>query len=268
MVDPYAELLDHLRAEHAALDEVMAPLPAKAWEALTPAEGWAVRDQIWHLAYFDGQARRSIEDPDGFNAALAEIVADPTGWERGIVDEGRRRSAAELLAGWRNGRAALLDALADLDPKDRLAWYGPSMSAMSFATARLMETWAHGQDVVDGLSAAGRPSERAATGRLRHIADLGVRTRRFSYAVRGLEAPRADVHVSLDAPGGDRWEWGEPDCPERVSGSALDFCLLVTQRRNIADTGLAVVGPLAAEWMAIAQCFAGGPGPGRPPSSS
>ena len=30
-------------------------------------------------------------------------------------------------------------------------WYGPSMSARSFVTARLMETWAHGMDVADAL---------------------------------------------------------------------------------------------------------------------
>ena len=161
MVDAYAELLVDLTDEQQALDDVVAAIATDDWEVPTPAEGWAVRDQIWHLTYFDGQALRSATDPDGFTAGLADLMADPVGWEAQIVAEGRRPSAGDLLAAWRNGRSALHRALVDLDPKARMPWYGPPMSAMSFATARLMETWAHGQDVVDGLAAADRPSSRA-----------------------------------------------------------------------------------------------------------
>jgi uncharacterized protein (TIGR03084 family) len=268
MVDAYAEVLVDLADEQQALDDVVAAVAADDWEVPTPAEGWAVRDQIWHLTYFDGQALRSATDPDGFTAGLAELMADPVGWEAQIVAEGRRPSAGDLLAAWRDGRSALQRGLLDLDPKARLPWYGPPMSAMSFATARLMETWAHGQDVVDGLAAADRPSERAPTDRLRHVAHLGVRTRGFSYAVHGREAPDGDVRVELTAPSGVAWSWGDPSSDDRVSGSAVDFCLVVTQRRHIADTDLVITGPLATEWMEIAQCFAGGPGTGRPRSSS
>lgn len=267
MTDPYPALLADLGAEHGALDDVVAPLPADAWDAPTPATGWSIRDQVWHLTYFDGQARRAVVDPEGFSAALQEIVTDPAGWEKAIVDEGRQSDARDLLDRWRGGRAALLDSVAALDPKARPPWYGPPMSAMSFVTARLMETWAHGQDVVDGLTAAGRPVARPASARLRHIADLGVRTRGFSYAVRGREAPAGEVWVSLEAPTGEQWTWGDDASPDRVSGPAQDFCLVVTQRRHLTDTRLAIEGPLAQEWMEIAQCFAGAPGPGRPPSA-
>jgi uncharacterized protein (TIGR03084 family) len=128
------------------------------------------------------------------------------------------------------------------------------MSPASFATARLMEYWAHGQDVADAVGVTRTPTDR-----LRNICHLGVRTRGFSYAVRGKTAPDADVFVSLTGPNGDTWTWGEPTSTDRVEGTALDFCLVVTQRRLVNDTGLTVRGPAATEWMAIAQAFAGGP---------
>ncbi len=136
------------------------------------------------------------------------------------------------------------------------------MAARSFITARLMETWAHGQDVADALGIDRRPSAR-----LRHVAHLGVRARPFSYAVNGLTMPDADVAVRLIGPDGEPWQWGPSDAnpPNMVSGSALDFCLVVTQRRHLADTTLTIAGDAAVEWMAIAQAFAGGPGAGRLP---
>jgi uncharacterized protein (TIGR03084 family) len=135
------------------------------------------------------------------------------------------------------------------------------MAARSFATARLMETWAHGQDVADALGVRREPTDR-----LRHVAHIGVRARPFSYAVRGLDVPAGEVYVALDPPsGGEPWTWNDPTAPDRISGPALDFCLVVTQRRHPADTSLVVDGPLAAEWIAIAQAFAGPPGEGRRP---
>jgi len=125
---------------------------------------------------------------------------------------------------------------------------------MSFGTARLMETWAHGQDIADALGV-----RRTPTDRLRHIAHLGVVTRGFSYTVRGREPSQAPVYVALTAPSGGEWTWGEASAADRVSGPALDFCLLVTQRRMLDELDLTVIGDAAAEWMAIAQAFAGGP---------
>lgn len=260
--DDLRDLCADLAAEHDALDALVAPLDDAGWDTPTPSEGWAVRDQIGHLNYFDETATQSIVDPDAFNAGLALLFEDPQAFLADTERRGRTLPADELLATWRAGRAALLAAAAPLDPKARLSWYGPPMSARSFITARLMETWAHGQDVVDALGA-----EREATDRLRHVAHIGVVTRGFSYAVREREAPPGDVRVELTSPGGDLWTWGDEGAADRVSGPALDFCLVVTQRRNIADTSLVADGPLAAEWMAIAQCFAGGPTLGPAPSS-
>lgn len=238
----------------------MAPLDAAQWETPTPAEGWAVRDQVGHLAYFDGEARRAIVDPEGFTAGLAEIVADPEGWMARAVEQGRRRSPAEVLEWWRAERAALLEAASGVEPKARIAWYGPPMGALSFLSARLMETWIHGQDVVDALGV-----EREPAARLRHVAHIAVRARAFNYAQHGKALPETEVRVELRGPDGSPWAWGPEDAPDRVSGDALDFCLVATQRRHLLDTDLVVEGPLAVEWMGIAQAFAGPPGPGRKP---
>ncbi|HET6793120.1 MAG TPA: TIGR03084 family metal-binding protein [Acidimicrobiales bacterium] len=249
-----------LAAEHADLDELVAGLDEAGWDTVTPAEGWAVRDQISHLAFFDGTATLSATDPEAFAASLSEVASDGDAYMRRHLDRGRSMSGAELLGWWRTGRAELLAALAPLDPAARLAWYGPPMSALSFATARLMETWAHGQDVADGLGRQRRPTDR-----LRHVCHIGVRAMPFSYTVRGLAVPEEGVLVELEAPSGEVWTWGPDDAADRVRGSALDFALVVTQRRHRADTGLVAEGPVADEWLSIAQAFAGPPGPGRQP---
>ena len=155
-------------------------------------------------------------------------------------------------------RSRFIEAAAGLDPATRVAWYGPSMSVASFVTARLMETWCHGQDVRD---AVGLPP--AAGPRLRHIAHLGVRTHANSYLANCREVPAGVPRVELTAPDGSLWSWGEPGVTDRIAGSALDFCLVVTQRRHRADTDLVITGPLAEEWMSLAQAFAGPPGDGR-----
>ena len=248
-------LLDDLRAEQADLRRIVegADLTTP-----TPAEGWDVRDAISHLAGTDVEATLSATDPDAFVAKLPSVGADIDGFLTAQLTERRHLSQQELIAAWQQGFDAMLDAFAQLDPAVKVPWYGPPMSPASFATARLMEYWAHGQDVVDALGATREP-----TARLRHICHLGVRTRGFSYVNRGLQPPTGDVRVELVAPDGETWTYGDADATDRVTGTALDFCLLVTQRRHRDDTALVAEGPLADEWLGIAQCFAGPPGGGR-----
>jgi uncharacterized protein (TIGR03084 family) len=175
------------------------------------------------------------------------------------TDRGRALRPAEILDWWRRARSSMLRAFDGMDPSERLSWFGPPMSPASFVTARLMETWAHGQDIVDALGIV-----RPPTSRLRHVAYIGVRARRNSYAARGMEMPEEEVRVELNGPDGARWRWNE-DAHDGVTGDALDFCLVVTQRRHPDDTDLVIEGPLAREWMSIAQAFAGPPGSGRAP---
>jgi len=244
-----------LTAEQQALDAVVAGLTTEQWAIPTPSERWTVADQIAHLAYFDDAARLAIVDPPAFVAHRAELLTtfgDPEAAEAMTLGAFRAMSPEQLREVWRRGHAALTDAARTVAPDARIEWYGPSMSLRSFLTARLMETWAHGQDVVDVVSAP-----RPATDRLRHVCQLGVITRGWTYRNRGLDVPTTDVGVVLTAPSGDVWSWGPDDGDDRVTGPAEDFCLVVTQRRHVDDTRLVTRGRLAREWMELAQAFAG-----------
>lgn len=252
------DLVEDMTAEAAALDDLVSGLGDDRWRTATPAEGWTIADQIGHLAWTDHAATVSATDPDRFAVLLAEGVADPANF----IDDAARDAAArpDLLEYWRRTRSELAQALLAVPDGTKLTWFGPPMSAASMATARIMENWAHGQDVADALGVTVDPTDR-----LKAVAHIGTRTRDFAYILRGKTPPADPFRIDLVAPSGEEWVWGPEDASNRVSGSALDFCLLVTQRRAPEDLGLTVVGDDAAEWVRIAQCFAGAPGPGRPP---
>ena len=252
-----------LVAETAWLDEILGALLPAQWRLRTPAPGWTIADQVSHLAYFDEATLLSIRDPDLFRRDAEALTGRGGDFPDQIAAEYRHLAGAALLRWFRAARQALLRGYASTDPATRLPWYGLDMGLASSVTARLMETWAHGQDIADTLGI-----QRPATSRLRHVAHLGVRSLAYSYAVNGLPQPDAPIRVELAAPGGGRWTWGPEDAADRVTGTALDFCLVVTQRRHRTDTGLVITGQTAGQWMAIAQAFAGGAGRGRPPLSA
>ncbi|MFZ2176705.1 MAG: TIGR03084 family metal-binding protein [Rhodococcus sp. (in: high G+C Gram-positive bacteria)] len=253
-------LLDDLAAETADLDAILAPLTDEQWRLATPAQGWSIADQVSHLAHFDEAALLAATDPDRFRREAAELVKGGFDFPDRVAAAHRHREGSDLLAWFRTARHDMLTGFAEVDPEVRLPWYGPDMAPASSLTARLMETWAHGQDVVDALGV-----QRPATPRLKHIAHLGTRTFGFVFGLHGRPVPETPVRVELDAPDGSTWQWGPDDAVDRVTGPALDFCLLVTQRRHRVDLALTAVGETATEWLTIAQAFAGAPGPGRPP---
>ena len=261
--DSMDPICDDLEAEHAELDRLVADLDEAGWDLPTPAAGWAVRDQISHLAFFDEAGRTAATDPDRFRAqakAMLDALTDDPDATDVSVQRGRASTGAELLAWWRQARSDVVRVFRTLDPRARLPWYGPDMGARSFATARLMETWAHGQDVADALG-VGRP----ATARLRHVAHIGIGARPFAYAINRMDLPESGIRIELEAPDGGTWTWGDEGASDRITGPALDFCLLVTQRRHFDDVDLVVEGEAAREWAGIAQSFAGPPGSGRQP---
>lgn len=252
-------LVDDLVAESAALDAVLGGLRPAQWSLDTPAASWTVGDHVSHLAYFDETTLQSLVDPERFRLDAEALTAGGDGFSDRVAAAYHDRPAAELLNWFRDARAALVHAYRAVDPGRRLPWYGPDMKPASSVSARLMETWAHGQDIVDTIGA-----DRVATGRLRHVADLGIRAMLYSYAVNHLLPPTEPITVELNAPEGGRWSWGSADAVNRVSGDALDFCLVVTQRRHPDDTALVVTGAVAQQWISVAQAFAGPAGPGRP----
>lgn len=259
--EPVIEIIGDLTAEQVDLDTIVSNIDEPSWRIQTPSVGWDISDQIGHLTFFDERATMAITDRQAFATELSEALLDIDTYMDGHLAAARTSAPNDLLTMWRTARIKLASALGTLGPADRVPWYGPDMSARSFTTARLMEVWAHGQDIADALGVVREP-----TSRLRHIAHLGVRTMGWSFSVNGLETPPESVFVGLSSPDGDTWSWGDAAAHDSVSGSAEDFCLVVTQRRNLADTDLNIVGETASRWMQIAQAFAGPPGDGRPPT--
>jgi uncharacterized protein (TIGR03084 family) len=256
------ELRRDLVAEQASLDDVVANLTAEQWSCPTASPGWSVFDQIAHLAYFDDRASLALSDPERFRQGLDEMLGRMAASES--IDEItlgalRSLSSRDLVTLWRENRRQLNSGADTLTDQTRIAWYGPSMGAKSFLTARLMETWAHGVDVVDALEVTREPTDR-----LRHVAQLGFITRQWSYSVRDETMPTGAVRLELTGPRGDEWRWGPDDAEDAIEGSAEEFCLVVTQRRHPSDTSLSA-GHLGTHWLQRAQAFAGSPSDGPPP---
>ena len=252
-----------LRAEYDELATLSGSLSVQQWQLHSDFYGWTPWDEIAHLCYFDQTSLRSITDTQAFmRDALVLNGQIARGEEISAIARAAyaHLDGPALLAHWRHCYASLVDALARVDAKARLSWYGPQMSARSFAAARLMEAWAHGQDVWDLLR-----RRRAATARLKHIAHMGVMTFGWSFVNRGIAVPAVVPSVKLAAPDGGTWTWGDPSESDYVRGTAEDFCLLVTQRRHLDDTGLQYSAGAVQQWLSMAQCFAGPPSDGPAP---
>lgn len=238
--------------ECEVLDALVADRDDATWTLPTPASGWTIAHQIAHLAWTDEVALLAATAPEEFAAEVEAALRNVTGHVDDQAAKGAATPPAELLARWRTGRERLAAALRDVPSETKLPWFGPPMSPRSMATARLMEVWAHGQDVADALGVRREPTER-----LRDVCHLGVRTRDFAYTVTGRTPPDRPFRVELTSPGGETWTWGE-ESEDRVRGTAEDFCLVVTQRRDLTDTELVATGE-AATWLPFAQAFAGPP---------
>ncbi len=258
------ELAEDLREEGRELREFIAAIPLAEWHRPSPFKDWTVEDVLRHLAVGDWFNVLAMTAPERFRAIIARrreasAAGEPRTSGIETLDEPVGDGHA-LLAAWDAGLNRLCDLFAAAEPRTRMPWVGPDMSIRSAATARLMETWAHGQDLYDMLRVARTPRER-----IRHIAVLGVNTYAWTFRNRGLEPPGPPPRVELIAPSGATWIWNEDETANHIRGAAVDFCHVVTQGRNIAEVALEVTGPVARAWMAIAQCFAGTPEDPPPP---
>lgn len=235
----------HLREECDELYDFLKTLKESDWNRPTPFKNWTVNNVVDHLHGTDKVAVLSLKDHDAFNALKSgSSPAIPKTSVEGT----------ELLGQWRDYYIEMCDLLGAADPKLRLPWFGPDMSVRMMATARQMETWAHGQDAYDLFK-----TKRRNTDRIKNIALIGVRTYGWTFVNRGLKVPADTPYVRLTAPSGAVWEWNQPNDHNLVQGSAVEFCHVVTQGRNVLDCNLTVLGETANKWMSIAQCFAGRP---------
>jgi uncharacterized protein (TIGR03084 family) len=250
------EVAVDLQAEADELHGFLRELSDDEWAQTTPFKGWTTWDVVAHLHFFDRVSLLALRDGEAFavrRKALIEAMGEGKTNQQLARAEYGALGNRELLDAWLPTCHEMAAQLGESDPKRRLPWFGPDMGVQMFTTARLMETWAHGQDVYDL-----RKTSREATDRIKHIAVLGVKTFGWTFVNRGLDVPGPPPYVRLTAPSGAIWEWNEPSETEKVEGAALDFCRVVTQGRNVRDTRLSVTGDVATRWMAIAQCFAGG----------
>ena len=242
-----------LREEGDELYKLVQALEPGDWGRHTPFKNWTVNDVIAHLHTTDLVATVALEDPDRFRGMVR--AGERAIWSGGAaVNPAGVPEGAELGECWYAYLGKLCDKLGAVDPSTRVPWFGPDMGARMFATARQMETWSHGQDIYDLLK-----QPRNNTDGIKNIAVIGVRTFGWTFANRREPIPTDMPYVRLTAPSGELWEWNEPSATNKVEGDAVEFCHVVTQGRNIADTALTVVGETAMRWMAVAQCFAGGP---------
>jgi uncharacterized protein (TIGR03084 family) len=268
-VSVFDEVLADLTAEGDQLRAAVAGLAADGWTTAVPAEGWTIATTVAHLLWTDEVAvlaahAHTPEGKEAWDEVVLQAIADPTGF----VDAGAYELAAlhpaDLMARWDAGRTALATALRAVPEGQKMPWFAPPMSPTSMVTARFMETWAHALDVYDALVSTGSTDKRPEpTDRIKQVAYLGVRTRNYSFAQQALEVPADEFRIELAAPSGERWVWGPEDADQRVSGSAYDFCQLVTQRIHREDTDLVAVGADAEKWLTFAQAFAGPAGNGR-----
>lgn len=252
MFEQPADFRDESEALHALLREKTDTELAMP----TQFKGWTIDNVVGHLHFWNHAADLSLKDGEAFQALWAEVMEEAAktglqtfekGWLGGATGQ-------ELLETWRSFFCEMSDRFAAEDPKRRVKWAGPDMSVRSSITARIMETWAHGQEVFDTFGVM-----RKDTDRIRNIAVLGVNTFGWTFMNRGLDVASEVPHVRLTAPSGEIWEWNNANSDNHIEGSASEFCQVVTQTRNIADTVLQVSGKVANDWMAIAQCFAGPP---------
>lgn len=247
---------EDFRDECEALYALISLLPDDAFNQPTAFKGWSINNVLGHLHVWNWAADLALSDGDAFldflkNASEHISRGSVSTFERDWLDglEGQA-----LVEAWREFYLETAERFGAADPSMRVKWAGPDMSVRSSITARLMETWAHGQEVYDQCGVV-----RENADRIRNIVILGVNTYGWTFKTRRESAPEPMPHVRLTAPSGDVWTYGDASEIELIEGAAEEFCQVVTQTRNIADTKLRVVGPNATTWMSIAQCFAGPP---------
>lgn len=254
-----SDLMQDWHDETAGLESIFSELTPAEWQRPTPAAGWDIGHQIAHLTWTDEALLLAACSPAEFSALRDIVTADIEATVNEAAAAGASVAPDVMLDNWVSGQRRTADVLAGIDPTQKLPWFGPPMGPAAAISARIMETFAHGQDVRDAL---GIPPIRSR--RLRHIAHLAVAARPYSFHANGLQKPSGPVRVELDF-NGQIWTWGPENAAARVTGEALDFALMATRRRHWNDCDVRAAGNEAHEWLNVIQAYAGPPGTGRKP---
>lgn len=255
-------LLQDWQAESENLLEILDELNDEQWEMPTPAPGWTVKHQVAHLDWTERMLLLSVKDTQEFNRVRKGVMVSPDEAVDRAAKANAHQSGRELTMAWMETRKSLYEQLWLLEHGQRIAWFGPSMGVATALSARIMEIFAHGQDIRDALGIA--PS---ASDRLRHIAHLAIAARDFSFTANSVSIPEEEFRIELEYLG-QIWTWGPEQSAERVIGLALDFGMLATRRRHRDDCAVKAYGEQSNRWLDIIQAYAGSPGQGRAPLDS
>ncbi|MEM7069455.1 MAG: TIGR03084 family metal-binding protein [Pseudomonadota bacterium] len=239
--------------ESEILLEAVKDIDDDVFKESTLFKGWTINDILVHLHFWNLGADLSLNVPDEFTKMFEELYASlKSGRLRDHENAKVTERGSKLVNAWENHTRDMAKRWRGIDPKTRVKWAGPDMSVRTSISARQMEVWAHGQAIFDLLGL-----DRLETDRIKNVVMLGVNAFGWSHKVHGMEIPDEMPVVTLNAPSGEIWEFGEG--VDTIAGRAVEFCQVVTQTRNIADTSLVVSGNVAEQWMTNAQCFAGPP---------
>jgi enediyne biosynthesis protein E11 len=254
------DVITALAADAEDVDRLVADITPETWQRETPAAGWTIAHQVAHLAATFRMAALAAAEPEAFTTMLEHLSPDFDANVRMALSAYLDDPPDVLLARWRQERDAAVKALAEVPPDQPLPWLVRPLPPPVLAMAGMMECFGHGQDIADALGV-----ERERTDRLQYLAAFAVRTWDFGYQARGLTPPPVAFRFELTGPSGAEWTFGPDDAEQRISGPAVDFCLLVTRRRHRDDLALTATGVDANQWLDIAQAYRGPAGPGRQP---
>jgi len=257
---PQPSPITALNDECDSLDEHLIVLDEERWQLPTPAPGWTIAHQVAHLAATFRLAGLAAADPATFRTVAAGLSSDFGANVRIAMAEYLADRPPTLLKRWQVEREAAVRALAEHPADDPVPWLVNPLPPPVLAMAGMMEAFAHGQDIADALD-----YQPERTGRIRYLAEFVVRTWEFGYLARGETPPPEPFRYELTGPSGDLWTFGPDQAEQRITGPAVDLCLLATRRRHPADLAVRAVGPDAEHWLEIAQCYRGPAGEGRAP---
>ncbi|OLF12972.1 TIGR03084 family protein [Actinophytocola xinjiangensis] len=254
------DVFSDLTAEAGVVDQLVSELDEAGWALPTPAPGWTVAHQIAHLAFIFRLAGTAASDAELFTAMTASAADDFEGAVNAALNLYLPDQPEVLLTRWRDERDTAIKALAAVPGDQVVPWLVRPLPPYVLACAGLMEVFGHGQDIADTLGVTREPTDR-----LWHLVLFATLVWDFGYQSRGLTPPDTQFRFEITAPSGELWAFGPEDADQRISGPALDFCLLVTRRRHRDDLALVATGEHADHWLDIAQAYRGPAGPGRTP---
>ena len=244
------EILSDLVAEQQQLDQFLQRVNVRNWSTKTPAKGWDIRDTVSHLAHLEEYAHNALSEG---GSRLAEVHDYPSfdAFTAVGVKQGRAMRPQDVIEWWRLGRAKVVDALSKAKPSDRVPWLFGDMSAKTFATSRLAETWAHGLDIHE----AADDDEFEDTDRLRHIVVLAQKMLPWAFEQAGLEYAG---EVRLEGIGNmyAKYASGSKETDELIRGPVGEVCRVAVQRMSPRDAeNIIVKGDLAEAALKLLRTY-------------